>query len=77
MPEPHKEELSYVIDGRSLLKRLPWQRGTTFDSIGQLYIYYVVKKYSNPTIVFDGYGSGPSTRTQLISFDLMVLSVQR
>lgn len=58
---PHTQEMNYVLDGGSLLYRLPWPRGTTFDSICTMYVNYV-KKFPQPTIVFDGYEAGPSTK---------------
>lgn len=58
---PPTQEMNYVLDGGSLLYRLPWPRGTTFDSICTMYVDYV-KKFRQPTIVFDGYEAGPSTK---------------
>ena len=58
---PPTQEMNYVLDGGSLLYRLPWPRGTTFDLICTMYVDYV-KKFRQPTIVFDGYEAGPSTK---------------
>jgi len=58
---PPTQEMDYVLDGGSLLYRLPWPRGTTFDSICTMYVNYI-KKFPQPTIVFDGYEAGPSTK---------------
>ena len=60
-PPPPTQEMNYVLDGGSLLYRLPWPRGTTFDSICTMYVNYI-KKFPQPTIVFDGCEAGPSTK---------------
>ena len=52
----------YVLDGGSLLQRLPWPRRATFNGLCQLYTDYVTKNYSNSVVVFDGYETGPSTK---------------
>lgn len=62
MPAPiESDEMLYVLDGGSLLYRLPWPRGSTFGNVCQLYVDYV-KKFRCPVIVFDGYTSGPTTK---------------
>lgn len=53
-------DMVYVIDGGSLLHRLPWPRGSTFGAICQMYGRYL-QKFNTRTIVFDGYKS-PSTK---------------
>ena len=58
---PLAQDMQYVLDGGSLLYRLPWSRGATFGSICHMYVDYV-KKFLHPTIVFDGYIAGPSTK---------------
>lgn len=56
-------DVQYVLDGGSLLQRIPWPRGTTYSAIANLYADYVQKKYGTPSvIVFDGYEGGPSTK---------------
>ena len=59
--------VQYVLDGGALLHRLPWTRGSTYDSVCQMYVRYVTQKYGLATIVFDGYTDEPSTKdaTQL------------
>ena len=54
--------VKYVIDGGSLLQRVPWPRGASFDTICKIYTDYVTKKYLDVTVVFDGYEEGPSTK---------------
>ena len=52
----------YVLDGNSLLQRLPWPRLASFSGICKLYTYYVTKNYANSVTFFDGYEIGPSTK---------------
>ena len=58
------ESVSYVIDGGSLLQKIPWQKNGTFGTICEQYYQYLSQKYSNTsvTVVFDGYINGPSTK---------------
>ena len=60
--EDESASMTYVLDGGSLLQRLPWQKEVTFDDLCQSYVDYVRRKYGTPTIVFDGYDTGPSTK---------------
>ena len=64
MPTPsNREERNYVLDGDALIQRLPWSHNASFDSICNKYVDYVEQSYGNSTtIVFDGYGEGPSTK---------------
>lgn len=57
-----KANLQFVLDGGSLLQRIFWQRGTTFQNIIQTYECFVKGRYPNAVIIFDGYMSGPSTK---------------
>ncbi len=52
-------QVKHVLDGGSLLHRLLWPRGPTFDSICTMYVDYVE---NFTTIMFDGYEIGPSTK---------------
>ena len=52
----------YVVDGGSLLHRIPWQKGSTYNIICQKYTDYVIQHYRRAHVVFDGYNSGPSTK---------------
>ena len=45
----------YVLDGGSLMHRIPWQRCTTYNDICCMYTNYVTRRYGHPIIVFDGY----------------------
>ncbi|CAG2252807.1 unnamed protein product [Mytilus edulis] len=55
-------DVRHVIDGGSLIQRIPWKKGATFAEICQLYIDHINNRYPIPIIVFDGYGSGPTTK---------------
>ena len=61
------ENVQYVLDGGALLHRIPWPRGSTFDSVCQMYVAYVTHKYGAAVVVFDGYKDEPATKdaTQL------------
>lgn len=58
LPDP----VHYVLDGGSLLHRLSWKQGETFQSVCARYVTYVTTKYGEATIVFDGYDSGPDVK---------------
>ena len=49
-------EVQYVLDGGSLLQRIPWTRRTTYREVCTVYTEYVTKKYGEAIVVFDGYG---------------------
>ena len=52
----------YVLDGGSLLHRLKWTEGCTYSSIAENYATFTVQHYAKATVVFDGYGVGPSIK---------------
>lgn len=56
------KEAHYVLDGGALIHRVVWPRGSTYDEVCSLYVQYVQRRYGSPTVVFDGYGNGPSTK---------------
>ena len=56
------DQVCFVIDGSSLLHRLPWPRGSSYNELIQMYIDYVIRVYKKGTVVFDGYSHGPSTK---------------
>ena len=57
-----KLDVHYIVDGRALLQRLPLRRGYLFETICQMYVDYVMRKYSRATVVFDEYVDGPSIK---------------
>ena len=53
-----EENCSYtdtIVDGGALLHRIRWNKGTKFEDIFCTYSRYLLKNYSNPTVIFDGY----------------------
>ena len=55
-------DVQYVLDGGALLHRVPWPRGSTYESVSHLYVMYVTQKYGGAAIVFDGYNDDPTTK---------------
>ena len=45
------QPVKYVLDGGSLLQRMPWKRGTSYASIIDSYVAYVKRKYTKAVIV--------------------------
>jgi hypothetical protein len=41
-------DFKYVLDGGSLLQRIPWTHGDSFGSLAQMYVDHVIKKYKDP-----------------------------
>lgn len=56
------EDKCHVIDGGMLLQWLPWESGKMYSEICESYIKFVQSKFSNATVVFDGYEGGPNTK---------------
>ena len=56
-------DCKYILDGGTLVQRLPWPSGLTYDNIYVLYFKFVCQKYGTDSIVvFDGYAEMPSTK---------------
>ncbi|VDI40710.1 Hypothetical predicted protein [Mytilus galloprovincialis] len=60
--DDHGTDVHHVIDDGSLIHRIPWKKGATLAEICQSYIDHNNSRYPIPIIVFDGYGSGPTTK---------------
>ena len=60
--EPFRDDIQFVLDGGSLLQRIPWSKGSTFSTLCNVYVNYVTGKYHDAVVVFDGYRSGPTTK---------------
>ena len=56
------ENTHHMIDGGSLIQRIPCEKGNTFGDICNKYYTYLSQTFTNATIVFGGYASGPSTK---------------
>ena len=52
----------YVLDGGSLLHRVPWKKGDTYGNIAKMYADFTIHDYGSATVVFDGYRNGPSIK---------------
>ena len=48
-------DVQYVLDGSALLHRVPWPRGSTYESVSHLCVRKVAQKHGAAAIVFDGY----------------------
>ena len=55
-------DVQYFLDGGALLHRVPWPRGSTYESVSHLYVRHVIQKYGPAAIVFDGYNDDPTTK---------------
>ena len=55
--------IQFVLDGGSLLQRIPWEKQARFGKIVQSYVNYV-DRFHHPTVVFDGYPDFPTTKDQ-------------
>ena len=52
----------HVLDGGSLLHRIPLTKGVMFSRICDSYVLYVSAKYPKAIVIFDGYLSGPTIK---------------
>ena len=52
----------YVIDGDTLLHRVPWLRCSTYGSVSHLNVRYVTHKYGTALITFDGHNDDPTAK---------------
>ena len=59
---PQGESTYCVLNNGSLILRLPWAHGTTFEAIYSMYAEYKLCKHTNAIVVFDGYTTEPSTK---------------
>jgi hypothetical protein len=64
----------YIIDGGSLLYRLGWNRHSTYGEIATAsYADLACKGRLRPTVIFDGYSNGPSTKDALTGEEILTL----
>lgn len=52
----------YVLDGGSLLHRVPWKKGDSYCATADSYADFTIRRYGMATLVFDGYTGGPSIK---------------
>ena len=57
-----EQDAQYVLDGGSLLQRIPWEMGTTFSKLCSTYIEHVKRTYQESIVVFDGYPDRPTLK---------------
>ena len=50
------QDQQYVLDGGSLLHRISWAKDKTYCETAKS------SRYGRAIVIFDGYGSGPSTK---------------
>jgi hypothetical protein len=55
-------DVQYVIDGGSLLQKIPWQKGSSFGAICTIYSEFLQQRYTNLVVVFGGYLNDQSTK---------------
>lgn len=54
---------AYVVDGGYLLHKVKWKVGSSYGQVIYQYVSYLRSRFSgNVTIVFDGYGNGPTVK---------------
>ena len=66
-------QLDKALDGGSLVHRIPWQRGITYNDICRLYTNYVIIRYGHAIIVFDGYQEELSTKYAKGDADVLIV----
>ncbi|KAK7474940.1 hypothetical protein BaRGS_00033827 [Batillaria attramentaria] len=52
VPDPPPARVRHIIDGGSLLHRLPWPRGSSYRELADMYVHLVSTKYPDATVVF-------------------------
>ena len=52
----------YILDGGSLLHRVPWTKAESYGTIASCYADFTVRHYGPATVVFDGYSEGASIK---------------
>ena len=52
----------YVLDGGSLIHRLPCKKGDSYSVIAQNHAEFTIRHYGKATVAFDGYSAGPSVK---------------
>ena len=55
-------DLKFVIDGGSLIHRIPIGKNETYSSISQPFVAYLHTHYPGSTVVFDRYNVEYSTK---------------
>ena len=50
--EEQLSNVTYVLDGGSLLQRVPWSKCSSYASLCHLYIQYINRYFNNALVVF-------------------------
>ncbi|ELU10861.1 hypothetical protein CAPTEDRAFT_208385 [Capitella teleta] len=61
---PSVSPTTHVLDGGSLLHRVPWKANITYANIASAYVDFTRRNYGvqRTHVIFDGYLEGPSTK---------------
>ena len=51
-----------ILDGGSLLHRVPWTKRETYGTISERYADFTINHYGTASVVFDGYSGAPSIK---------------
>ena len=55
--------VTHVLDGGSLLQKIPWEKDTTFENIATLYVKHVSKHFQNAVVVLTVTHHAPIRKT--------------
>lgn len=59
------QDFHFILNGHSLINKIPWQKNETFDAICLKYVKYVAQ-YERPTVIFENnYDSTPSVKDEI------------
>lgn len=56
------EDAAHVLDGGSLVQRIPWPKKISYNKLTDIYIDDVKRIHEDAKTVFDGYSNEPSTK---------------
>ena len=59
---PDQQNIQYVLDGGSLLHRISWTKGKSYGEIASSCCNFVLSRYNQAIVDFDGYDMRPSTK---------------
>jgi len=63
---PSGPDVINVVDGRSLIKQIPWKKDEKYASILERYLSYVINRFSTSSIiVFEGYNTTESVKEKM------------
>ena len=64
--DPSKKNIRHIVDGGSLIHRIPWTKKVmTWGKLLDIYVQYVIRVYgTNTAVVFDNYPEIPTTKDE-------------